>query len=332
MGWPQKNRACAPYCLAPGCREVKVKGGPYKGAHSDFEYETIYAFGSNCGVDRMEAIVAASQICDEFGIDTMTAGVTIGFAMECFERGLITTKETDGLELRFGNDKAMIAALKKMVNREGFGKELLKGAKRLSEEIGKGSEAFAMHAKGLELGGYECRGWNGQALQFAVSSVGGSHHAYGLPARVEIEDGTGRNIEGKGDFVRRAGTGRIILDSLITCSFLSLGPPQKQIIGTKAVLEALTAVSGEPWSFQDLEQVGRRVMCQERLFNAREGLTRKDDMLPSRLLKEPKPDGPTKGEVVPLEELKDDFYRAMGFDLSTGNPPDSLLAQLGIEK
>ena len=122
----------------------------------------------------MEAIIAAGQICDEFGIDTMTTGITIGFAMECFERGLIGARDTDGIELRFGNDQAMIAMLRKVVNGEGFGKQLAKGTKALSEEI-KGSEAFAMHVKGLELGGYECRGLNGQALQFAINNRGGCH-------------------------------------------------------------------------------------------------------------------------------------------------------------
>ncbi|MFH1487874.1 MAG: aldehyde ferredoxin oxidoreductase N-terminal domain-containing protein, partial [Pseudomonadota bacterium] len=94
MGWPEKGRACGPFCLSPGCREVEVKEGPYKGAKSDFEWETVYAFGTTCGVDKMEAIVAASQICDEYGVDTMSAGITIGFAMECFEKGLIDQKDT----------------------------------------------------------------------------------------------------------------------------------------------------------------------------------------------------------------------------------------------
>jgi aldehyde:ferredoxin oxidoreductase len=331
MGWPENNRGCGPYCLTPGCRDVEVKEGPYKGAHSDIEWETIYAFGSTCGVDKMEAILAASQICDEFGIDTMTSGVTIGFAMECFEKGLIGLEDTDGIELRFGNDKAMIAALKKIVRQEGFGKELAKGTKRLSEQI-KGSEAFAMHAKGMELGGYECRGLNGQALQFAISSRGGCHHAYGLPARAEVLDGTRLNVKGKGEQVRNAAIDRIIRDSLIICTFLSIGPAEKQIIGNKVIAEVLTSLFGEPWSIEDLIQVGRRIICQERLFNAREGMTREHDTLPARLLREHKPDGPTKGTVVPLEQLKDDFYRALGFDLSTGNPPDSLLRDLGIDK
>ena len=325
MGWPKNNRACAPYCLTPGCRDVEVKEGSYKGAHSDIEWETIYAFGSQCGVDKMEAIIAAGQICDEFGIDTMSTGMTIGFAMECFEKGLIGLKDTDGIELRFGNDEAMIAMLKKIVNQVGFGKELAKGTKRLSGEI-KGSEPFAMHAKGVEFGGYECRGLNGQALQFAISPMGGSHHAYGVPARSEIIDGSRLEIKGKGKYVRNAGIERIVGDSFIVCTFL------RRVIDDTMLAEALTSLSGEPWSINDLNEVGERVMCQERLFNMREGITRKDDSLPARLLNEPKADGPTKGVVVPLEQLKDDFYKAMGYDLSTGNPPDSVVARLGIKK
>ena len=171
MGWPEKGRPCGPFCPTPGTREVTIQEGPYKGAHSDVEWETVYAFGSACGVDKMEAVIAASQICDEYGVDTMTAGITISFAMECFEKGLLSMKDTDGIDLRFGNDEAMIAALKKLAKQEGFGKELAKGSKRLSEGI-KGSEGFAMHVKGMELGGYECRGLNGQALQFALSPRG----------------------------------------------------------------------------------------------------------------------------------------------------------------
>jgi aldehyde:ferredoxin oxidoreductase len=274
----------------------------------------------------MEAIIAASQICDEFGVDTMTAGTTIAFAMECFERGLIGLEHTDGIELRFGNDEAMIAVLRKLARQEGFGKQLAKGMKKLSEEI-KGSEAFAMHVKSLELGGYECRGLNGQALQFAINNKGGCHHGYGIPARVfEMFDGTRMNVAGNGEYVKNAAIGQIIRDCMIVCTFLS------GVLNDAIMTNILTSIFGEPWSIDDLKEVGTRIMCQERLFNMREGITRKDDTLPARLLTEAKPDGPTKGAVVPLEELKDLFYAAMGYDLSTGNPPDSILAKLGIEK
>jgi aldehyde:ferredoxin oxidoreductase len=324
MGWPEKGIPCGPYCPSPGCREVEVKKGPYKGAHSDLEWETIYAFGTTCGVDKMEPIVAASQLCDEFGIDTMTAGVTIGFAMECFERGLIDERTTEGIELRFGNDEAMISVLKKMVRQEGFGREVLKGTKRLSQEI-KGSEAFAMHVKGMELGGYECRGSNGQALQFAIDNRGGCHHGYGLPARTEGFDGTRLDVEGKGEYVKNAAINRIIRDSLIVCAFT---PLYKEDM----VVKVLSALFGEQWSAEDVKEVGVRVMCQERLFNMREGITEKDDTLPDRLLTEPKPNGPTAGELVPLQDLKEDYYKAMGYDLASGNPPESLLAKLGIDE
>ncbi len=324
MGWPEKGRACGPYCPTPGCREVEVKDGPYQGAHSDIEWETVYAFGTSCGVDKIEAVIAAGQICDEYGVDTITAGITIGFAMECFEKGLINKGDTDGIDLRFGNDAAMIDVLKKMVNQAGFGQQIAKGSMRLSREI-KGSEAFAMHAKGMEFGGYECRGSNGQALQFAIDTRGGCHHGYGLPARMEMFDNTRLDVAGKGEYVKKAAISRIVRDSMIVCTFTP-------IYGENLIADTLTSLFGETWLVKDLEAVGARVMCQERLFNIREGLTASDDTLPARLLEEPKPDGPTKGEVVPLEELKAEYYKAMGYDALTGNPPDSLLAKLGIEK
>jgi aldehyde:ferredoxin oxidoreductase len=324
MGWPEKRRACGPFCPSPGCREVEVKEGPYKGAHSDFEWETIYAFGTTCGIKKMEAIVAASQICDEYGVDTMSAGVTIGFAMECFERGLIDRSDTEGIDLGFGNDEAMIAVLKKMTKQEGFGRQIAKGTWRLSKEI-EGSERFAMHAKGMELGGYECRGLNGQALQFAIDNRGGCHHGYGLPARMEVYDHSRLDVAGKGEYVKKAAVSRIVRDSMIVCTFTP-------IYDEEIIAETLTALFGETWNVGDLEAVGVRIMGQERLFNMREGITEKEDTLPARILEEPKPDGPTKGGVVPLRELKVDYYKAMGYDLTTGNPSDSLLAKLGIEK
>ena len=324
--WPRQNLPCGPYCPTICSHYIELQKGPYKGAHCDGpEYETIYAFGTHCGIDKFDAVVAAAQICDVFGVDTMTAGITIGFAMECFEKGLIGKEDTDGIELRFGDDQAMIAMLKKMVNQEGFGQRLLEGTKRLSEEI-KGSEAFAMHTKGMEFGGYECRGLNGQALQFAIDNRGGCHHAYGLPARVETYNGTRLDIEGKGEFVKKLATDRILRDSLIVCSF------PRHALTMPIIADAVSAIFGEPWSEDDLSQIGTRIMNQERLFNMREGITREDDTLPTRLLKEPKPDGPTKGAVVPLEELKDDYYQAMGWDISTGNPTEAVLDELGIER
>jgi aldehyde:ferredoxin oxidoreductase len=322
--WTWQNRACGPFCPTPCSLYMEVEKGPYQGTHCDGpEYETIYAFGSNCGVDKLEAIVAANQICDENGIDTISAGSSIGFAMECSEKGLIGTEDTDGIDLRFGDDKAMIAILKKIVNQEGLGLLLSEGVRRASQEI-RDSESFAMQVKGLELGGYECRGANGQALQFAINNRGGCHHGYGWVARMEALAGTRLQVEGKGEQVKNMAIGQMLTDSIPCCSF------GRQVFGS--VDKNVSSLFGEAWSFDDLKEAGMRIMCQERLFNMREGIRREDDALPGRLLNEPKPDGPTKGEVVPLEKLKDDYYRALGWDLSTGNPDDSLLDRLGINK
>jgi len=324
--WPLKNISCAPLCPTICSHYAEVKRGPYKGAHCDGpEYQTLYAFGSNCAVDKYDAIIAAAQICDEYGLDTISAGVTIGFAMECFERGLIGLNDTNGIELRFGNDQAMIAVLKKLAVGEGFGAHLAEGVKRLSVKI-KGSEAFAMHSKGLELGGYECRGLTGQALQFAINNRGGCHHGYGIPALREAFDGTRTQMEGKAELVKDWAIHTILRDSIPVCMFSRLMLPNQMLVNV------VSCLFGRPWSYQDLEKVGIRVMCQERLFNMREGITRKDDMLPARLLKEPKPDGPTKGATVPLEELKGAYYQAMGWDLSSGNPPESVLDELEIDR
>ncbi len=327
MGWPENNRACGLYCPTPGCRETEVKEGPYKGAHCDIEWEAIYAFGSTCGVDKMEAVIAANQLCDEFGIDTISTGVTIGFAMECYEKGLLDLKDTDGIDLRFGNDTAMVAMIRKIVNQEGFGKELAKGTKYLSERIG-GSASFAMQVKGLEMGGYECRDLHGQAIAFAVNARGGCHHGYGLPARVETHDGTQLQIEEKGEYVKRLATNKILRDALPVCVFV------RPYADSALMAELVSALMGESWTLEDMAVFGERVMCLERLFNMREaGITRKDDVLPTRLTDEPKPHGPNKGyDKLPLEDLKDHFYKAMGYDLETGNPPDVLLQKLGIQK
>jgi aldehyde:ferredoxin oxidoreductase len=164
----------------------------------------------------------------------------------------------------------------------------------------------------------------GQALQTAIDNRGGCHHGYGIPALLEGFDGTRMQIEGKGEQVKNMATGRIIRDSIVICAFPGL------IVTNTMLPDVVSSLFGEPWSVDDLNKVGMRTMCQERLFNMREGITRKDDTLPARLLNEPKPDGPTKGVVVPLEKLTDDYYRAMGWDLSTGNPGDALLDELEI--
>ena len=321
--WPRKNISCGPFCPNPCSHSIKIEEGPYQGASCDGpEYETMYVFGSNCGIGKFDAIVAAAEMCDEYGIDTITAGLTISFLMECFTKGLIDTSQTDGLKLQFGDDGAVMACLKKIVNREGAGYLWGEGTRRLAHQI-PGSSAFAMHCKGLEMGGYECRGFFGQALAFALNPKGGDHHGFGLPARIEAANGTNLDIKGKGLFLKKEAISRILTDSIVLCTF-----PRKVMVPLFELL--VTSLTGVPCSREYLDEVGLRILTQERLFNIREGLGREDDSLPERLLKEPLPDGPNKGGTVPLEALKDEAYVALGWDLSTGIPDEALVKKLGI--
>jgi aldehyde:ferredoxin oxidoreductase len=174
------------------------------------------------------------------------------------------------------------------------------------------------------MGGYESRGFYGQALQFAINPKGGDHHAFGLPARSEAAAGTNKNIMGKGMEVKKAAIDRIIGDSLILCCF-----PRKITVPLYSIL--IDALSGITINTEKLSRIGWRILTVERLFNTREGLRREDDTLPQRLLKEPLPEGPNKGSTVPLDALKDDAYAALEWDLKTGIPKKGLLKKLNID-
>ena len=325
--WPRKNTSCASYCPTPCSHIAEIHTGPYQGARCDGpEYETFYAMGTNLGIDDFAAIVAAEHICDRYGLDTMSAGVSIGFAMECYEKGLLTKKDADGIEMRFGNAEALVRCVEKIGKNEGFGAFLALGTRRMAEKIGKGTEAFAMHVKGLELGGYDCRGYNGQALQYALSSRGGCHHALGLPCRIEMVQKSGASLENKGKLLKNGAIQRIMYDSTLICSF------GRYVVGDDGIPTLISAITGEFFTKEDFQKVGERILNLERMFNVREGIRRKDDQLPKRLLAEPMSEGPNKGAIVPLEPLLDDGYAALGWDNETGIPKPETLKRLGLEE
>ena len=320
---PRKLAACGPNCPNPCSHYATVSSGPYAGATCRGpEYETIYAFGSNCGVDRMDAIMACSQICDEYGLDTMSAGVAVGFAMECYERGLISSKDADGLDLRFGNHSAMTALVRNIAENRGLGELLGGGVKRASQQIA-GSDGFAMHTKGLELGGYEARCSHGQALAFAICSIGGSHGAMSNPARAEFRAGDLGKVEGRGQLLRALNIDLMLFDSAISCVFGG-GP-----LSGEYIRDMIRAITGRELAAEDAEKFALRVIALERMFNVREGLGRADDTLPKRLTEEPVPSGATQGRTVNLEPLKDDGYAALGWG-SDGIPTAGLLEELNL--
>ena len=325
-----KDKGC-PRCPVCCTKLTLVQEGPYAGASTDGpEYETIYAFGSACGVGKPEPIVAADMMCDDFGLDTMSTGLSIAWAMENFERGIFTAKDTDGLDLRFGNDDAMIQAIRRIAYREDrLGTLLGKGVREAAEEVRRGSEEYAMHVKGLEVGGYDPRGSRGQALVLACGPRGGCHHAYGVAALVEMPSGTGLQTAGKGNLVRDLARGRILFDSAPICAFVGMRivPP---MLG-----QLVEAAMGIDMPTSKWLEVADRIAALERAYNAREGLTREHDTLPRRLFEDPVRSGPNKEQVVmrkELESMKSDFYQSMGWEVKTGLPSAERLRSLELEE
>ncbi len=289
------------------------------------EYETLWALGGQCGNSNLESIIAANEICDDLGMDTESTGSTIGFAMELYERGIITNKDTGGLNLTFGNHKALVKLVKMIGNTEGIGAVLADGVKRASEKIGKGAEKFAMHVKGLEIDGYDPRGAKAQALSFATASRGGCHHS-GY-AKQELYDATfDRFTEvGKGKLTKENEDLTAVIDSTGFCAF----PHQLGVISNEMVARMLYAVTGIA-EFNEVDYlltVGERIINLERLFNLREGFTSKEDVLPERFLQSPMPTGNSKSQVVNFSPMREEYYKARSWT-KEGIPKDSTLKKL----
>lgn len=319
------------YRCPVGCSPITaVAEGPYAGIESEGpEFETVWSFGAQCGNDYFPAIIAAEVLCDRYGLDTISTGNSIGFAMECFEKGLITSGDTGGLDLRFGNHEAMVEMVRRIGERDGFGDVLAEGVRRVSEKIGDGCHRWAIHVKGLEMSGYEPRGAAGQGLAYATSSRGGDHNralvtqeVFGFPLP-EVDRFA---AEGKAALVKSYQDIVAILDSLGICYFNRDNP-----MGRKDYAALYTCATGIEVNEADLLAAGERIWNLERLFNRREGFSRKDDTLPERLLTEPLREGPAAGHVVPLEPMLDDYYAVRGWD-SDGHPVDDTLERLGLEE
>jgi len=314
-----------------------AKTGRYAGILSEGpEYETIYSYGGQTGVDNLDSIIAADRLSDELGLDTMSAGVAIGFAMELFERGILTTRDTGGLELRFGNHEAMIELIQKMAFREGLGEVLADGVRIAAERIGKGTEKYAMHVKGLELPAYDVRGAYAHGVNYATSFTGADHNrGYAIQEifGVAVPHPADRfGTEKKGGLTKwnqdvRAAT----CDSAPMCAFVldtALAPVALK--NTAALMEAVTGLSYAP---EDVMKAGERINNVARAFNVREGFGRAEDTLPERVMTEPLKAGPSKGHCISREDLDvmlDEYYSARGWDLKSGKPTRAKLAELNL--
>jgi aldehyde:ferredoxin oxidoreductase len=304
-----------------GCEHIYAARG---GKKMRVEYENVFALGPMCGVGDPDAVLAASARCDELGIDTISAGGTIAWAMECAERGLI-----DAPWLRFGDADAMLRALDEIGASEGIGELLAEGSRRAAQRVGGGSAAFAPHVKGLEMPGYEPRSLHAMALGLAVNARGADHNRSGayeadLSGDLDRLDGGAAHVTAAIATEDRAA----VMDSMILCKFLRgvFDDPFTEWAGL------LSAVTGWDYSAAELQHTARRIVLAKRVFNIREGWQPADDWLPERLLSEPLP--LASGRVAALTPARlramiDGYYAARGLD-SQGRPGEAEYADLQL--
>jgi len=306
-----------------------IKNGKWAGIVDEGpDYENIVMLGSNCGVSDREAITAAEYFCDFYGLDAMSVGGTIAFLMECYEKGLISKKDTDGIDLRFGNAEALVEAVISAGTVKGrLGPLVANGSKRASEKIGKGSERFAMHVKGLEIPAYDPRAAQGMGLCYARSDRGACHLRPWTAGEEMLGSTNPKTTKGKAETVESSTNSiNVLYDSTGLCLFVAFGG-----VGEGEILDLVNSATGFKYkNVDELLRVGNRISNLVKVFNLREGFTRKDDTLPYRLLKEPLPSGPCKGEVVKLEPMLKEYYRLRGWDLK-GRPTRAKLKALGLD-
>lgn len=324
-----RNYGC--YQCPVACGKVcEVKEGPFAGARARTEFETVALLGPNCGVDDYGAIVAANQLCDEIGIDTMSAGNAIALAMELYERGLITDEDTDGIKARFGDGQALVDLIRLIGERRGIGDLLAEGLEAVARARPEWRH-YILTVKGLPFAGYDPRGFHGNGLTYGTSNRGACHNVGGWTIRDELQSGQYDRfaLKGKGVLVQTLQDNRAYVDSLGLCTVVrgSMGfrnDPQGE------VLEAVTGHSFTP----QLMEIGARIYNLERLILNREGIGRKDDLLPERITKEVIPSGPTRGRILTEEMyavMLDEYYAARGWD-EDGVPKPETIRALGLDE
>jgi aldehyde:ferredoxin oxidoreductase len=284
------------------------------------EFETVGMLGSNCGTSSWETLLKASKICDTYGFDTINAGACVSMVMEAFESGRLSLDDTDGIKASFGNDEALLQILEKIGRREGLGDILATGP----AEAGKilKIEELAMHSKGQSFPVYDPRGAKGMALTYATSPKG-AHHMLATTFGAELSTGTRFEIEGKGNLERDHQFSMAIVDSIALCSTMRAGIPLDNL------LKAYSMVTGIEHDITSFLKAAERIINLERMYNVNLGLDRCHDTLPKRFLKETLPSGESKGQIVELDALLDDYYNVMGWT-SKGIPTEEKLKELEL--
>lgn len=325
-----KNKACM-QCVKP-CGKAFVIKGKYDGQLDGIEYETLFSLGGNCGNPSVEALAKANELCDLYGIDTISAGGAIGFAMDLYENGIIDRKMA-GMELEFGNSSAVVELVEKIGNREGFGDVLAEGVKRAAEKIGKDASKYAVHVRGMEPPAYDVRGIKGMGLAFMSSPRGACHlrsgaYALELTGKFWKYDGVDRfSAEDKGHEIADMEDFMAIYDALGVCKF------SRGMFLLEGFAELLEAAIGEKMGEDRLLVVGERINNMKHIFNIKCGWTKEDSKLPPKM-RIPIPEGVAKGSFISEKEEKkmlSDYFDARGWDRK-GIPKDKKLKELELEE
>ncbi|MBW2305679.1 MAG: aldehyde ferredoxin oxidoreductase family protein [Deltaproteobacteria bacterium] len=321
-------------CVVRCGREIQVTDGPYAGLEgAGPEYETLSSLGSLCLIDDLNAIAMANELCNRYGIDTISVGAMVAFAMEAYEQGILTNKDTDGMELTWGNARAMIETVRMIGENRGLGSILARGCREAAKELGPGADQFAVHAKGLEFPMHDPRCYMAGALQYATSARGACHlsgmsHAFER-VLTSPEIGLGEvpdrlATEGKGILTAKTQNIMGMYDSLKVCKFIQFGG-----LTITHLVDWYEKITGESMSIEKFMLTGERIFNLKRLFNLKCGITQEDDTVSARILNLPKEAEGWKTRRPPVSEMMKDYYAFRGWD-DKGVPTDEKLKTLGL--
>jgi aldehyde:ferredoxin oxidoreductase len=333
-----KTRGCFA-CTIPCSRFYAVKEGEFAGLYGEGpEYEALGSFTSRVGNRDLGLALKANDLCNRLGVDALTTGECISWAMELYEKGQLTREEADGLDLSWGNGEAILAIIEKIANRDGFGDILADGSRAAAEKLGRGRD-LAMQVKGLDIIMADPRGLKGFGLGYAVASRGGDHlrsepflelsddpsigeRMFGVPeATLRLAD------EGKGKLVSYFEDWNAVIDALEPCKNIMQNMEILTFERASRVIEACTGLRLSP---VEVRGVGERIINVERAFNVREGIRRRDDALPRRFREETLAEGASRGTVFDQEPMLDEYYEERGWDKETGIPYAKTLERLGL--
>jgi aldehyde:ferredoxin oxidoreductase len=321
-------------------RKTEIREGKWQGNVGEGpEYETTNTFGAMCGISDIYAITMANYLCNQFGLDTISAGSTIAFSMECYQRGILTKEDTGGLEIKFGDPDLIVDLVEKIAYREGIGDLLAEGSRVMAEELGQDSQHFAMQVKGLELPAYDPRAAKICGLGYVTANRGGDHITSYVeaPTFVDVPLLVIEESTIKDPLIADPQEAKVIvdmenamsaLDAIGCCKFMGMG------LTSQDMVDLLAFATGWDITLDEYITCGERNYNLARAFCIREGTDRHTDRLPDRLMQDPLPTGPAEDmliEIDDMEKMKDAYYQFRGWDLSNGYPTQQKLIELGLD-